>query len=107
MWDSVETPTENINLADTSLYMTPLPRPPANEVLNEIALDTIRNNPHLFNITTPINVDRFETLLSPHPNQSFVRSVCTGFRQGFWPRAVINNPEIPVILDRSRKLHDP
>ncbi|KAE9383107.1 hypothetical protein BT96DRAFT_844542, partial [Gymnopus androsaceus JB14] len=107
MWDSVERPTENTVLADTSLYTDPLPRPPANEVLNEIALNTIRNNPHLFSITTPINVDRFETLLNSHPNQSFVQSVCTGFRQGFWPRALIDNPEIPIILDRSRKLHDP
>lgn len=107
MWDSVESPTEKMILADTSLFMPPLPRPPANEVLNDVALSTIRNNPHLFNITTPINVDHFQSLLASHPNQPFVQSVCTGFRQGFWPRAIIDNPDIPLILDRSRKLHDP
>ncbi|KAE9385630.1 hypothetical protein BT96DRAFT_1026532 [Gymnopus androsaceus JB14] len=107
MWVSVEKPTDNVSLADTSLYMTPLPRPPANKVLNEITLNTIQNNPWLFSITMPINVDCFEALLNSHPNQAFVQSMCTGFRQGFWLQANIDNPDIPLILDHSRKLNDP
>ncbi|KAE9411487.1 hypothetical protein BT96DRAFT_756913, partial [Gymnopus androsaceus JB14] len=61
----------------------------------------------LFSITTPINVNHFEALLNSHPNQAFVQSMCTRFRHGFWPQANIDNPDIPLILDHSRKLHDP
>ncbi|KAJ3891560.1 hypothetical protein GG344DRAFT_47161, partial [Lentinula edodes] len=87
--------------------MAPLPRPPRDVILNDTVLDTIRKNPHLFNITTPININRFRTLLNSHPNQDFVESVCTGFRQGFWPRASSDKPGTPLVLDRTRKLHDP
>jgi hypothetical protein len=52
-----------------------LPSPPASEFDNIEALDTIHNHSHLFAITTPINIDHFESLLSSHPNQPFVKSV--------------------------------
>ncbi|KAJ3805252.1 hypothetical protein F5876DRAFT_91577 [Lentinula aff. lateritia] len=74
-----------MSVAESSVYMTPLPRPPANVVLDKIALDTVRKNPHLFNITTPIN-----------PNQVFVESVSS-----------CNKPNTPIILDRTHILHDP
>ena len=61
----------------------PLPSPPASEFDNVEALDTIHSHPDLFAITTPINVDHFESLLSSHPNQPFVQSVCRGLREGF------------------------
>lgn len=94
-------------LADSLVYMTASSRPPRDVALDDTVLDTIRKNPHLFNITTPINVNRFQTLLSSHPNQDFVESVCTGFWQGFWPRASGDKPGIPLVLDRTRKLHEP
>lgn len=67
----------------------PLPRPPLSEFQNDAALSTISKNLHLFKVSTPINIDRFETLLTlaHHPNPSFVRSVCIGLREGFWPWA--------------------
>ena len=60
----------------------PLPSPPASEFDNVEALDTIYSHPDLFAITTPINVDHFKSLLSSHPNQPFVQSVCRGLREG-------------------------
>ncbi|KAG2742510.1 hypothetical protein P692DRAFT_201842064 [Suillus brevipes Sb2] len=42
----------------------PLPRPPLAEFSNEAALSTITSNLHLFKVSTPINVDRFENLLT-------------------------------------------
>jgi hypothetical protein len=65
----------------------PLPRPPLREFENEVAMKTISENPDLFRVSCVINVDRFESLLSRHPNQAFVRSVMTGLREGFWPWA--------------------
>ena len=50
-----------------------------------MALTTIHSNPHLFRIVTPINADCFQSLLSSHPNQPFLKSVCRRLRQGFWP----------------------
>ncbi|KAG1720065.1 hypothetical protein EDD22DRAFT_791315 [Suillus occidentalis] len=67
----------------------PLPRPPPSEFNNLTVLSTIAKYPHLFKVSTPINVDRFETLLTlaHHPNMPFVHSVCQGLREGFWPWA--------------------
>jgi hypothetical protein len=67
----------------------PLPRPPQSEYENAKALSTIAKYPQLFKVATPINVDQFETLLTHarHPNLPFVRSVCQGLCEGFWPWA--------------------
>ncbi|KAG2738748.1 DNA/RNA polymerase [Suillus brevipes Sb2] len=59
----------------------PLPRPPAKEFQNSSALRTISNHPHLFRVSTCININEFESLLSDHPNPPFVQSVCTGLRE--------------------------
>jgi hypothetical protein len=82
----------------------PLPRPPLSETDNPIVLATIRSNPELFNVATPINVDVFEALLTTHPNQPFVRSVCLGLREGFWPWADTLREDLPVVLDESRPM---
>ena len=68
-------------------YAEPLPSPSASEYSNLEALNTIHSHPELFQITTPINIDHFEPLLSSHSNQPFVKSVCRGLREGFWPFA--------------------
>jgi Reverse transcriptase-like len=81
----------------------PLPLPPQPNNLNAAARATINSNPELFKIVTPINVDRFEEYLRGHPNKSYVNSVCRGLRQGFWPLADGNNPDIWVTYDNSRR----
>jgi hypothetical protein len=82
----------------------PVPRPPQSEYENEIAVKTIEENPHLFPIVTPINVDRFQELLATHPNQPYVQSVCTALREGFWPWADTHTGEYPLTHDHSRRL---
>ena len=62
---------------------------------------TINSHPDLFKIVTPINVDRFESLLATHPNRLFVESVCKGLREGFWPWADTHQGEYPSIVDEA------
>ncbi|KAJ3831740.1 hypothetical protein F5878DRAFT_549143, partial [Lentinula raphanica] len=79
----------------------PLPRPPPEEY-NSQAWSTIKNNPHLFSVSTPINADRLESLLKDHPNGTFVASVVTALREGFWPWANTRpTEEFPVTWDYS------
>ena len=100
--------TESSSMSPTTAEWTesarPLPRPPSSELNNPIAVSTIRNNPELFKIVTPIKIDVFETFLSAHPNQPFVRSVCLGLREGFWPWADTLRADLPVTLDESRPM---
>jgi hypothetical protein len=89
-------PTARCTLTDK-----PLPRPPLEEFANRDTQATIRENPHLFKIVTPINVKRFEELLETHPNKPFVQSVCTSLREGFWPWANTQKEDYPVTWDFS------
>ena len=63
---------------------------------------TINDNPHLFKIITPVRVEVFETYLMTHPNQPFVKSVCNGLREGFWPWAETPKPGYPTTVDESK-----
>ncbi|KAF6756998.1 hypothetical protein DFP72DRAFT_809721, partial [Ephemerocybe angulata] len=65
----------------------PLPSPPHHVLEDPDVTSTLESHPHLFRIVTPINIDRFEQLLSSHPNRPFVDSVLDGLRNGFWPWA--------------------
>ena len=65
----------------------PIPKPPDSEFSNTAAIDTIKDNPHLFDIVTPIKVNVLRSYLKDHPNQPFVESVCDGLVNGFWPWA--------------------
>ena len=65
----------------------PLPCPPLAELDNPITTKTIRDHASLFQVSTPIHIDRFHHLLRNHPNQPFMQSVCDGLRDGFWPWA--------------------
>ncbi|KAF9022426.1 hypothetical protein BDZ89DRAFT_956632 [Hymenopellis radicata] len=67
----------------------PLPRPPDKEYQPHV-LRTIHENPHLFHVSTPINVDRFASCLTLHPNRHFVASVVRMLRVGLWPWADTN-----------------
>ena len=79
----------------------PMPRPPECEFRNHEAIETIRTNSSLFKVSTPIKIDVFESLLADHPNQAFVRSVCTGLREGFWPFADTHVGDWPLIYNNS------
>jgi hypothetical protein len=82
----------------------PLPRPSLAEITNPITHKTITEHPDLFQVSTPVNVDVFESLLKTHPNPSFVKSVCAGLREGFWPWADTLNGMFPVTHDASRAM---
>ncbi|KAF8901689.1 hypothetical protein CPB84DRAFT_1846686 [Gymnopilus junonius] len=79
----------------------PLPSPPDAVSSDPLTQSTIHNNPDLFKIVTPINVDTFQTYLASHPNRQFVDSICDGLRHGFWPGASAPGPDYPVIVDES------
>jgi hypothetical protein len=72
------------------------------ETSNPIALKTITDNPNLFQVNTPINVDVFQSLLKSHPNPDFVKSICAGLCEGFWPWADTLRDSFPVTHDESR-----
>lgn len=63
----------------------PLPSPPAHLAQNTNIQATLQAIRGFVKVSTPFNVDRFEALLSSHPNQPFVGSVIRGLREGFWP----------------------
>jgi hypothetical protein len=90
------------NTIDWTEHAEPLPHPPDDELADPIVNQTIRDNPHLFNVSTPINIDLFEQLLTTHPNQPFVRSVVTGLREGFWPCADTCRDDYPTTHDNHR-----
>jgi hypothetical protein len=87
--------------ADWTEIASPLPSVPLAEFANNQAIKTIDENPELFVIDTPINIDKFEALLTHHPNQPFVKSVINGFRNGFWPWADTRVGQYPYTLDES------
>jgi hypothetical protein len=91
------------SFSNSSLFASPLPSVPINELQNRVALDTISSNPELFKIVTPINVDVFQNYLKSHPNRPFVDSVCRGLREGFWPWADTSNPKLPQTWDCSQR----
>ena len=90
--------------AEWSENALPLPRPSLKETSNPIINQTIADLPHIFQVLTPIKIDVFESLLKTHPNQTFVKSVCTGLREGFWPWADTMNEDFPVTHDASRDM---
>ena len=87
--------------AEWSETARPLPRPPLSEISNPFSSHTIANHPDLFQVLTPIKVDVFESLLKDHPNPLFVKSVCDGLREGFWPWADTSKDGYPITHDKS------
>ena len=85
--------------ADWSEMAKPLPMISKAELMNPVVLKTIHENPQLFDIVTPININHFEELLKSHPNQPFVKSVCRGLHEGFWPWADTFIGEYPDTFD--------
>jgi hypothetical protein len=62
-WTDVEVSPSYSPTAWGTLMDDPLPRPPPEEFANLDAVTTIHENPHLFRLVTPINVNRFKELL--------------------------------------------
>ena len=95
------------NVCDDSLspcvhdtfFAPPVPQPSIAKSNNFVARATLRSHPYLFLIVTPINVDRFAMLLTTHPNQPSVKSVCHALRHGFWPWAETTNENYPTTSD--------
>ena len=102
LWD--ESSTLSPTTAEWSERAKPLPRPPLSEILDPVSSKTIADYPHLFKIKTPIKIDVFEHLLKDHPNPLFVKSVCDGLREGFWPWADTLSEGFPQTHDESRPM---
>ncbi|KAJ6597899.1 hypothetical protein B0H10DRAFT_1762957, partial [Mycena sp. CBHHK59/15] len=79
------------------------PRCPPEAFENTALVNTVIHNPRLFRISTPLNMDLLERLLTSHPNQPLVTSFCKGLREGFWPwsRPVHSDP---ITLDGSKEV---
>ena len=86
------------------VIIEPLPCPPLPEISNPTISKTILKNPHLFKVNTPIKVDVFEELLKDHPNPLFIKSVCQGLQEGFWPWADTLKEGFPVTHDESQPM---
>ena len=102
VWPDVELRDSTTALA--SQVFAPVPEPPQNELMSVEKWDTITSHPHLFRITTPIDVKHFCELLISHPNCPLVESMCKGLDFGFWPWAVTADfcaPSIQKVKDPS------
>ena len=103
VWTDADSAPPFSPTACCTLSDEPLPHPPLRELSNHDAMNTIRDNPHLFKIVTLINVNRFKELLKTHPNQPFVKSVCVSLCEGFWPWANTQKEEYPATWDFSER----
>jgi len=90
-----------VTTAEWTHTAKPLPRPPSVQLMQPIVSDTVSKHSHLFKIVSPIKIDCFKDLLTDHPNQPLVKSVCDGLMYGFWPWADIWKPDYPETLDLS------
>ena len=79
----------------------PLTTIPKSELNNTFANETINRQAHLFEVSTPINVDNLESLLEHHPNPLFVNSVLNGLQNGFWPWADSHIGDYMDVVDES------
>jgi hypothetical protein len=70
-----------------SLVAKPWRRVPETEKKHGVRQKTIRENPDLFAVTTPIQYEYLRALLEKHghPNPDFFHSVCDALRDGAWP----------------------
>jgi hypothetical protein len=76
------------HMSPSALYTEtapPLPSPPEHLLNDPIIQAALRASANHIKVTTTFDVDKFERMLSDHPNQPFVQSVLKGMREGFWP----------------------
>jgi hypothetical protein len=82
--------TPSATYTETAL---PIPDPPDYELANLDLATTIRENPHLFAIVTPVKFKALGVIAAKHPNRPLVKSLCKGFEFGFWPYADTSSTE--------------
>ncbi|KAH6902560.1 putative retroelement protein [Coprinopsis sp. MPI-PUGE-AT-0042] len=82
----------------------PLPSPPTLILQDPILNRTIFENPHLFRISTPVDIEKLEEFTMSHPNPKFVASVLNSFRDGFWPLVPGYPESYPTTLDESNDM---
>ncbi|KAH8077241.1 hypothetical protein BXZ70DRAFT_902394 [Cristinia sonorae] len=79
LWEEREVPVTPPATTSETLRTIPSPPLPPEEVMNNAsAWRTINEHWDLFSICWPTNGDRFEHLLSDHPNRPLVKSVVDG-----------------------------
>jgi hypothetical protein len=101
IWPASDRDTPGTGSAYSTLTAAPVPSPPKNELQNKVALRTISENPDLFKVVSPIKADVFEEHLTDHPNPTFVNSVVSALKNGFWPWADTSDPSFPTTYDGS------
>ena len=100
LWDGNKVGHDSLSpCVHNTFFADPVPQPSDIKWSNVTARSTLRSRPYLFKVVTPINVDRFETLLVDHPNQVFVQSVCYALHNGFWPWAETVKDKYPTTSD--------
>jgi len=76
------------------------PHVTVSELQNSPSLQTISSRPDLFKIVTTVNAKKLDELLTTHPNQALIDSVCPSLRENVWPFMNIN-PAAPETFDGS------
>jgi hypothetical protein len=93
---------KTLRLTSSTELADPFPTVLDSALHDKAAAQTISDHPSLFRIVTPINVDRFETLLASHPNRPLVYSVCKSLREEVWPYEALDE-SAPVTFDFSER----
>jgi hypothetical protein len=84
-WANTPPPRLSSQAALSTESAPPLPLPPQALLDDPTLRETLRLLGDAVRVDTPFDIDKFELLLTDHPNQPFVGSVMKGLREGFWP----------------------
>jgi len=68
-----------------ALLADPLPEAPTDPYSLKVMIEAVQPHPDIFVVKTPLNIDRFEQLLSSFPNAAHSRSWVRALRYGLWP----------------------
>jgi len=93
-----------VTAAEWTLLAEALPRPSKPEFENLAVMQTILQNPVLFELVMPVNVEALEALSFSHPNRAFVSSILEGLHEGFWPWATTVKEGYPITWDESKHI---
>ncbi|ORY74519.1 hypothetical protein BCR35DRAFT_258784, partial [Leucosporidium creatinivorum] len=70
----------------TSSLSAPPFKPPPSAVLDDhVLLASLASRPHLFDVSSPFDLDKLTVFLRVHPNRPLVNSILRGLTEGFWP----------------------
>src|SRR5258708_16174674 len=87
--------TGKVGCSPSATYMEtafPVPAIPWSDLQYKDISDTVAKYPYLFKVITPVHAEELEHILSQHPNHAFVKSICDGFHNGFWPFVDTEDP---------------